>query len=130
MNYQTIGRLHAVGEVQSGQSQSGRDWKSVEFVIELNEKGFNDSAIYQSYRASGANVDKIIGYAIGDVIALTAKISASEYNGRWYPRMDAISIALVETSAPQAPAENTRPKPAKGKPAAAPADNPDNDLPF
>lgn len=104
-----VGKLHWVGQVSGGESKTtGNPWKRVDFTISYVDAQLQTR--YITFSLSGVEkVDRLMQIPIGTTIRVTWRPSGNEYNGRWYPKIDAVGI-FVEQVRPQAPAQGYPPQ--------------------
>jgi len=92
------GRITAILEPKSGTGKNGKAWTSQEFVVE-------ETATYpqkQVFSLFGEKVDNFQKYnKIGDVVEVSFNHKASEYNGKWYAKLEAWKVMKVEKSTPK-----------------------------
>lgn len=86
------GKLHWVGQVVSGQSQStGNPWKRVDFTVSYVDAQLQNKFV--TFSLSGVDkVDRLLQIPLGATIRVTWRPSGNEYQGKWYPRVDAIGV--------------------------------------
>lgn len=119
------GTISDMSEVQSGTSQSGREWQRMDLILET--PGFNGSVYKMVFRVSGDKVKDVSLYNRGDKVQVGFSISAREWNGKWYNNIDLVTIT-DESGAVKTAYDETKPK-AQAQENLNPADNPE-DLPF
>ena len=98
------GKLHWVGQPTAGQSQStGNPWKRVDFTICYVDSQLQNR--YVTFSLSGVEkVDRLLQIPLGSVIRVTWRPSGNEYQGKWYPKVEALGIFYQQAqAAPQAP---------------------------
>lgn len=97
------GKLHWVGQVTSGQSQStGNPWKRVDFTIAYVDAQLQNR--YVTFSLSGVDkVDRLLQIPIGSTIRVTWRPSGNEYQGKWYPKVEALGIFYQAQQQVQAP---------------------------
>lgn len=113
------GLIDSIGELKEGTSKAGKDWRRVDFVCEVKEGRYSD---YIALSASNEVADIIMDCELGDEIAVEGYIYAREYNGRYYNNIEAAKVYTHQNARPAAPAAPA--------PAAKPADDGADDLPF
>lgn len=121
------GTISDMSEVQSGTTQSGREWQRMSLILEI--PGFQGSIYKMVFQVSGEHVKEVSLYNRGDKVQVGFSIYAREWNGKWYNNVDLVNIT-DESGAKPAPAA---PQPAQTQinkqESLNPAENPD-DLPF
>lgn len=94
------GRIILVLPVQSGTSaRTGNPWMSQEYVIETQDNYPRKCC----FRIFGEDKIKQFNIQAGEVLTVSFDIDASEYQGRWYNRINAWAVnrnAAVQQPAP------------------------------
>ena len=116
------GTISDMSEVQSGTSQSGKEWQRMNLI--LDTPGFQGSVYKMVFQVSGDHVKEVSLFNRGDRVEVGFSIYAREWNGKWYNNVDLVKITSQETRQ-DAPAAN-RPKAQENL---NPADHPE-DLPW
>lgn len=127
-----IGRIHHIGEHQSGVSKAGKTWGKQEVVFEIEDN-------FQSYRYVaitffGDDKEMLANFKEGDKVAISYYASSREWNGKWYTDLKVFALDPV---APEQTKKATATKPAPApkqqeiftQESLDPAENPE-DLPF
>lgn len=132
-----IGTLIFKSQVESGTSRNGYGWQRQTIVVEVPD--YQGTFRKVALAASGDRVTDMATHNIGDEIEVLYKVSAREWEGRWYNSVDLIKVngqdAQEEDSqpaAPAAPAAPAKPKPRKTSPLVdqREVEPKDDDLPF
>lgn len=136
------GTIAFMGEVQSGQSQSGNMWYRQDIVVDV--AGFNGSFRKIALKATGNLVGDLQHAKVGDKVEVTYQVTAREWQGKWYNNVDLYKVEFEEPAAPapahpqmqqpvypqqmqqQMPARRTTPQ----IPNNMPMDLQDGDMPF
>lgn len=131
------GELVWIGEIKSGVSQRGTEWKVVDFTVKYSD-GQREKHI--TFNAFGTDkVSLLASLPIGTSICVKWEPDAREYNGRWYGKNEATEIKVSEETAQQASQPPSAPSAENVAPQSAPPSNassagqeeaPDGDLPF
>lgn len=111
------GTISDFSEVQSGTSQSGREWQRMTLILEI--PGFQGAVYKMVFQVTGDHVKEVLLHNRGDKVEVAFSIYAREWNGKWYNNVELVKISDLDKSDPA--------------PQAAPADSGDNskeDLPF
>lgn len=109
-----IGSITNKGAVQSGVSKAGNNWYRQTIVVEV--AGFNGSYRKIALQASGEQVADIESYEIGDKVEVAYKVTAREYDGKWYNNVDLYNIRSVSEQNPtEAAAAAPAPAPKRKK---------------
>ena len=100
------GRLHWVGDVREGQSQTtGNEWKQANFVLAYTNHQMQEAFI--AFSCSGVDrVNKLLSLPLGTLIKVSFIPSARSYTDqegkvKWFGSNDAISINPVQGVAVQ-----------------------------
>lgn len=89
------GTIAFMSEVQSGMSQNGNPWSRQTIVVDVAD--YNGSFRKVALQASGNVVMDLGKMQIGDKVEISYKVTAREYNGRWYNNVDLYKVeSLVE----------------------------------
>lgn len=129
-----IGTLIFKSQVESGTSRNGYEWQRQTIVVEVPD--YQGTFRKVALAASGDRVTDMAAHNIGDEIEVLYKVSAREWEGRWYNSVDLIKVngqdAQEEDSQPAAPAAPEKPKPRKTSPLVdqREIEPKDDDLPF
>ena len=114
------GTISDMTEVQSGKTQSGKEWQRMSLILET--PGFQGSVYKMVFQVSGDKVKDVSLYNRGDKVQVGFTIYAHEWNGKWYNNIDLVTITDESGAVKYAPAESESKD-------LNPAENP-NDLPF
>lgn len=96
------GTIAFMGEVQSGQSQSGNMWYRQDIVVDV--AGFNGSFRKIALKATGNMVGDLQHAKVGDKVEVTYQVTAREWQGKWYNNVDLYKVEFEEMAAAPAPA--------------------------
>ncbi len=125
------GKIIAALPPRSGQSaRTGNAWKSQDFVIETHDQ-YPRKCVFTVF---GEDRLKEMNITPGAEMTVSIDVDAHEYNGRWYNDLRAWR-AVPATPGVSAPIPPTAigtdiPSPNAPAPAAAPAADSEDDLPF
>lgn len=104
------GKLIWVGTPNGGNTQSGEEWKSVEFVISYTDGKLQERSIFLN--AFGVDrVNRILNTPLGTMLRVTFQPTARQYNEKWYGKNEVFGIAVVNQQPEQAPAPQYAPQP-------------------
>ncbi|MEG1643865.1 MAG: DUF3127 domain-containing protein [Bacteroidales bacterium] len=80
---ETKGKIVHLLPLQSGTSQSGKEWKKQEFIVETQEQ-------YPKKICMHLFGDRVDQYPVaeGDDITVNFDVESREYNGRWYTNVN------------------------------------------
>ena len=84
------GKIIAVLPMQSGTSNSGKEWQKQEFVIET--QGDYPKKMY--YQLFGEEKIKSNSANVGDEVTVSFDIDAKEWNGRWFNSINAWKVEV------------------------------------
>ena len=115
------GTISDYSEVQSGVSQSGKEWQRMTLI--LDTPGFQGAVYKMVFQVSGEHVKDVLLFNRGDKVEVGFSMYAREWNGKWYNNVDLVKIAHQEQT--NAAAQEEQPAPP-----ADPDDNPNDDMPF
>ena len=124
------GTISDMSEVQSGKTQSGKEWQRMNLILET--PGFNGSVYKMVFQVSGDHVKEVSLFNRGDRVQVGFSVYAHEWNGKWYNNIDLVTITDESGAKPVAkasehPSQVNAPHPTREN--LNPAANPD-DLPF
>lgn len=109
------GTIYSIGEFKEGTRKDGTTWCRVDVVCDVPDGRYTDKVVFT---ASDANADIISNCEVGEEIAVEGYIYAREWNEKFYNNLQASTVYVHGAQAQAA------------QPAATPANNDDNDLPF
>ena len=91
------GKIEKILEVQTGESQAGKAWKKVVFVLKTDEEYNN---IYAFEIFGEEKVDKFIKWNhIGASVDVDFNVSCNEYKGKYYTSLQAWKVYTAEKPA-------------------------------
>ena len=93
------GFLHWVGEVKSGTTRSGDDFKAVDFVVTWKEGTYDRFGVFSLFSVD--MVTRLKKLPLGSEIEVYWSLDGQEWNGRWYGRNRAIGFKTISKSTPQ-----------------------------
>lgn len=89
------GRLVWVGTPNGGFTQSGEEWKSVDFVLSYTDGKLQERNI--CLNAFGTEkVAKLLSTPIGTTLRVVFQPTAREYNEKWFGKNEAFWITVVQ----------------------------------
>lgn len=101
------GKLVWVGTPNGGFTQSGEEWKSVDFVLSYIDGKLQERNI--CLNAFGVDkVNRLLSTPIGTTLRVTFQPTAREYNEKWYGKNEAFGITVLQ---PQVGAPTHAPAP-------------------
>ena len=118
------GELSWIGEFKSGKTNSGAEWKSVEFALKYTDSQMNEKEIVFSLYGAG-KVSSFREYKVGDWLKVVWWPEANQYNGRYYSKNSVIAVYKIDSPAKSADAKITAPSYPTPQPPLP--TNPDND---
>jgi len=124
------GRVVSIGNVQTGTSKAGKDWKKQDVVLEQEATQYPDSLSVTFF-------NKEINFSVGDLIDINFNIKATEYNGRYYNNLSAFNWEVINSSQNHHQSQQTTTNDMPSAPIAGqndfgnqPDDSTESDLPF
>ena len=97
------GKLVWVGTPNGGFTQSGEEWRSVDFVISYTDGKMQERNI--CLNAFGKDkVDKIMATPLGTTIRVVFQPTARQYNDKWYGKNEVFGITVQQAQPAQQPA--------------------------
>jgi hypothetical protein len=87
------GRLVEIFPVKSGTSKAGKDWKSVDFMLE-SEGQYPKQAAFNLY---GDKIDYITKYSIGTLLDVKFSLESKLYNGNVFTKASAYAVSPVQS---------------------------------
>ena len=88
------GKIIAVLPLQSGTSNSGKEWQKQEFVIETQ----GDYPKKMCYQLFGEERIKSNSANVGDEVTVSFDIDAKEWNGKWFNSVNAWKVEVSNFS--------------------------------
>lgn len=89
------GELVWVDNPRSGKTKKGTDWKSVDFTLKFKDDQGNERHI--TFNTFGLErVDKVLSAPLGSKLRVAWKPESREYNGKWWQKLDAYDITVIE----------------------------------
>ena len=89
------GELVWVDNPRSGKTKKGTDWKSVDFTLKFKDDQGNERHI--TFNTCGLErVDKVLSAPLGSKLRVAWKPESREYNGKWWQKLDAYDITVIE----------------------------------
>ena len=89
------GELVWVDNPRSGKTKKGTDWKSVDFTLKFKDDQGNERHI--TFNTFGPErVDKVLSAPLGSKLRVAWKPESREYNGKWWQKLDAYDITVIE----------------------------------
>ena len=102
------GTISDMSEVQSGTTQSGREWQRMSLILEI--PGFQGSIYKMVFQVSGDHVKEVSLYNRGDKVQVGFSIYAREWNGKWYNNVDLVTITDESGAKPAASVQEPQPE--------------------
>jgi len=89
------GELVWVDNPRSGKTKKGTDWKSVDFTLKFKDDQGNERHI--TFNTFGLErVDNVLSAPLGSKLRVAWKPESREYNGKWWQKLDAYDITVIE----------------------------------
>lgn len=96
------GTISDMSDVQSGTSQSGREWQRMSLI--LDTPGYQGSVYKMVFQVTGDHIKEVSLFNRGDKVEVGFSIYAREWNGKWYNNVDLVKISSQEDTKADAPA--------------------------
>ena len=90
-----LAKVHFLDEVISGTSDNGVDWEKQIVVVAVPGESSNRLLAIEFMGERKTQVTKLL--QVGQVVEVTFGISSREHEGKWYTRLDGISIVPLQT---------------------------------
>ena len=106
------GRITAIGNLQSGTSRSGKEWKKIQIVIEVtNDRGYTRQLALQAMDKPAVKFIED-DWRIGDVVTVSYEAQSREWNDVWYTDLRVLYIDAPQqrSNAQPAPAAEAAPQ--------------------
>lgn len=84
-----VGKVYKVDDLVSGQSDNGNDWERQTVVVQTMEEKPRLLAVDFMGLKKTAITQKL---TLGQLVTVTATVESREYNGKWFTKLDGISI--------------------------------------
>lgn len=104
-----IGTIMFKSEVTSGISTNGYSWQRQTVVVEFPD--YQGTFRKVALQANKERVEDLKGLAVGEKVEVTYKVSAREWDGKWYNSVDIIRIGTPKASTPQINEAEVQPNP-------------------
>ena len=89
------GELVWVDNPRTGKTKKGSDWKSVDFTLKFKDDQSNERHI--TFNTFGLErVNKVLSAPLGSKLRVAWKPESREYNGKWWQKLDAYDITVIE----------------------------------
>ena len=128
------GELIWIGEVNRGKTNSGAEWKSVEFALKYEDSQMNEKEIVFSLFGAG-KVSSFSEYKVGDWLKVVWWPECNQgKNGKYYSKNNVLAVYKIDAPAKSAETKITAPSyptPQPPLPQGDPYFSPkDDDMPF
>ena len=91
------GKITVIGEVKKGTSKAGKDWQSLQFVVETDEQYNN---VYPMELFGSEKIDNFMKYnKVGQLVDCKFNISASKWQDKYFVKLACWSVFGVKTTA-------------------------------
>lgn len=90
-----LAKVHFLDEVISGTSDNGTDWEKQTVVVALSGESKERLLAIEFMGERKTQVTKML--QIGQVVEVVFGISSREYEGKWYTKLDGVSIVPLQT---------------------------------
>lgn len=90
-----LGKVHFLDEVLSGTSDNGNSWEKQTVVVRV--PGENDDRFLAIEFMGERKTQTTRLLQVGQTVDVTFAINSREFQGKWYTRLDGISIVPLQT---------------------------------
>ena len=90
-----LAKVHFLDEVLSGTSDNGNSWEKQTVVVAVPGESGDRLLAIEFMGERKTQVTKLL--QVGQVVDVTFGISSREHEGKWYTRLDGISIVPLQT---------------------------------
>lgn len=124
------GRLEWIDNPRTGTSKKGTKWTSVDFVLKYIDDQKNERFIMFNIFGD-EKVNTVFACKQGTKIRVSWRPDAHEYNGRWYGKLEAYDVTVIDEEKKEEPKQTSLPSSAPAyTPKKSEPEAPDADLPF
>ena len=94
-----IGKVYKVDDLISGQSDNGNDWEKQTVIVQTMGEGQKLLAVdFMGMRKTAVTKQ----LKEGQLVEISAAVESREYSGKWYTKLDGISITPYAPATVQA----------------------------
>ncbi len=90
-----LAKVHFLDEVLSGTSDNGNSWEKQTVVVSVPGESKDRLLAIEFMGERKTQVTKLL--QVGQVVDVTFTISSREHEGKWYTRLDGVSIVPLQT---------------------------------
>ena len=95
------GKVFEVLEEKNGVSaKTGEQWRSRDYVLEQDSDSSSSFVRKAVFSVRGAKIDEF-HLSVGEHVCVHFDINSSEYNGKWFTRLNAYRVDRIEEAAKQ-----------------------------
>lgn len=88
MNFK--GRISHIGEIKSGLSKAGKEWKAVEFLVEEEGKDYPQSGVFKLMK-SGEHVSNVDNFTkfnkVGDLVDVEFNLKVNKWKDSFFQEL-------------------------------------------
>jgi hypothetical protein len=88
MNFK--GKISHIGEIKSGLSKAGKEWKAVEFIVEEEGKDYPQSGVFKLMK-SGEHVSNVDNFAkfnkVGDLVDVEFNLKVNKWKDSFFQEL-------------------------------------------
>lgn len=88
MNFK--GKITSIGEIKSGTSTKGADWKAVEFIVEEQKEEFPQSGVFKLFK-SGEHIKHVDSFntynKVGDVVDVEFNLKCNKWKDSFFQEL-------------------------------------------
>ena len=95
-NHTVKGKVHEIAQIQKGKSQTGKEWKRQNLVIDTGD----DYNPHLSISFLGAKTELLEGLQIGQEVIVFINLSSKEWQGKWFTNVNGWKIDNVFSDEP------------------------------
>mgnify|MGYP003390405645 CR=1 FL=1 len=90
-----LAKVHFLDEVLSGTSDNGNSWEKQTVVVRVPGESEDRFLAIEFMGERKTQVTKLL--QVGQTVEVTFVIISREYQGKWYTRLDGVSIVPLQT---------------------------------
>lgn len=90
-----LAKVHFIDEVLSGTSDNGNSWEKQTVVVRVPGENEDRLLAVEFMGERKTQVTKLL--QVGQTVEVTFVINSREHQGKWYTRLDGVSIVPLQT---------------------------------
>jgi len=91
-NHTVKGKVHEIAQIQTGKTQTGKEWKRQNLVIDTGD----DYNPHLSISFLGEKCSLLNNLKINDEVNVHINLSSKEWSGKWFTNVNGWKIDLVD----------------------------------